>query len=315
MLYIRTGHNQLDAVVGTLKEDDLIRSLKLFTWWARFQGLDQGIRPGRYEIKKGMSLFRLARMLKISRQKPVKLVITKIRTKEQLASFLGKRFESDSGSFLALFSDNEALKAYQVDSTTCMTAVIPDTYEIFWTATPEELFRKLATEQQHFWTPERRAKAQAIRLTPTTAYILASIIEEESNARSDKDTIASVYLNRIARGMPLQADPTVKFALKDFGLKRIYRKHLLVPSPYNTYIHAGLPPGPICTPSRQTLEAVLDAPKTQYLYFVAKSDFSGTHVFSETYTQHLSHARAFQRAQDEQLKIRRAKNGAASKND
>jgi UPF0755 protein len=172
--------------------------------------------------------------------------------------------------------------------------------------------KKLFSEKKNYWNEERKKLAAERKLNETTAYILASIVEEETRDNEEKDTIASVYLNRYYKGMRLQADPTVKFALRDFGLKRIYEKHLAVESPYNTYRNAGLPPGPICTPSIQTLEAVLHAPSTNYLYFVAKSDFSGRHVFSETYEQHLRYAKEFQRALDKQQQIKAAKEDIGS---
>src|SRR5262249_8399368 len=158
--------------------------------------------------------------------------------------------------------NNDSLAAYKLDSNTVMTAIIPNTYNIYWNTSFNKIFRKLYTEQEKFWTPERVKKAQALNLTPQQAYTLASIVEEETNKPEDKGKRASVYLNRMETGMKLGADPTVKFAMKDFGLKRIYNKHLSFPSPYNTYLYAGLPPGPICTPSVNTIDAVLNAPAT-----------------------------------------------------
>jgi UPF0755 protein len=200
----------------------------------------------------------------------------------------------------------DSLQAYGFDSNTVMAMVYPNTYTYFWNAPLRTVFDKFYTEYKKVWTEERRRQARDHGLTPIAAYTLASIVEEETNARDEKDTIASVYLNRLNKGMKLQADPTIKFAMRDFGLKRIYLKYLTVESPYNTYMNAGLPPGPICTPSLQTLDAVLQSPQTNYLYFVAKSDFSGHHVFSETFEQHLVNAREFQKAQDVEQQKRMA---------
>jgi UPF0755 protein len=172
---------------------------------------------------------------------------------------------------------------------------LPDTYTYFWNSTPEKVFEKLVQENEKFWNEERIQKAQSKNITPVQAHIVASIVEEETNADSEKGEVASVYLNRVRIGMPLQADPTVKFALRDFGLKRIYHGHLQAPSPYNTYRNKGLPPGPICTPSRKTIDAVLDAPQTNYLYFVASPKLDGTHDFSATYDEHLKKARLYQK--------------------
>jgi UPF0755 protein len=166
------------------------------------------------------------------------------------------------------------------------------------------LFRKMYTAYKAWWTPSRIQAAQARGLTPATATVLASIVEEETNAQADKGKIASVYLNRMSKGIKLGADPTIKYAMRDFELKRIYEQYLKVESPYNTYIHEGLPPGPICTPSESTLEAVLRSPSTDYLYFVAKPDFSGYSNFASTYKEHLEFAKEFHDAQDKQQAIR-----------
>jgi UPF0755 protein len=162
--------------------------------------------------------------------------------------------------------------------------------------------KRLQTEQQNFWEKNNRLqKAESLGFTPKQVYTIASIVEEETNKHNEKGNIASVYINRFHKGMPLGADPTVKFALKDFGLKRIYHKHLQVESPFNTYRNQGLPPGPICTPSPKTIDAVLNAPKTDYIFFVAKSDFSGYHTFATNYADHLRYAKEYQKALDEYL--------------
>jgi UPF0755 protein len=162
----------------------------------------------------------------------------------------------------------------------------------------KNIFKKLYAEHQKFWNDERKAKAQRLNLTPEQVYTLASIVEEETNKNEDKGKIASVYINRLRKGMKLAADPTVKFAMRNFELKRIYHKHLAFSSPYNTYLNAGLPPGPICTPSIKTIDAVLNSPRTDYLFFVARSDFSGYSDFASTYQQHQVFAKAYQQALD-----------------
>ncbi|RYG01476.1 MAG: endolytic transglycosylase MltG, partial [Chitinophagaceae bacterium] len=267
------------------------------------------VRPGRYEVKNGTSLFNLARMLRNARQSPVNLVITKIRTKENLASLVGKKFETDSVTILAFLNNTDTLRNYGLDTNTVMTAIFPDTYTYLWNTPPSGIFRKLFAQYKKVWTEERRRKADSLGMTQTNAYILASIIEEETNNNQEKGLIASVYMNRLAKNMNLGADPTVKFALRDFGLKRIYEKHLAVESPYNTYRKKGLPPGPICTPSLQTLDQVLNAPKTDYLFFVAKKDFTAGHVFTSKYQEHLKYAREYQQAlnMQEQQKQKTAK--------
>ena len=263
-------------------------------------------RAGKYELKEGMSLYELIRMLKSGKQTPVNLVITKLRLKADLARRMARIFEFDSTQAMQFFTNVDSLKKYELDSNTLMASVLPDTYTYFWNSTPKKVFQKLYDEWQKFWNEERKSKASELGLTPIQVSSLASIIDEESNYVPEKGNIASVYLNRIQKRMPLQADPTVKFALKDFALKRVYQKHLLVESPFNTYRNLGLPPGPICTPQRETIDAVLNAPKTDYLYFVAKSDFSGVHVFTSSYDDHIKKAKEFHKAMNRQDSIRKS---------
>jgi UPF0755 protein len=312
-LFIRTDQATYGDVLRTIEEGKFVKNPAAFNFLAKRMDLEEKIKPGRYEITKGMSLVDIVRLLRNGRQSPVKLVITKLRTKEDLASFIGKRFESDSSDVINYINNADSLKQYDLDTTTVMTGVFPNTYEIFWNSTPAVIFKKLFSERAAYWTEERKKLAAERQLNPTTAYILASIVEEETRDNAEKGNMASVYLNRYHKGMRLQADPTVKFALREFGLKRIYEKHLAVESPYNTYRNTGLPPGPICTPSLKTLDAVLNSPKTNYLYFVAKSDFSGRHVFTETYEDHLKYAKEFQQAQDKQQEIKKAKEDLGSR--
>jgi UPF0755 protein len=208
---------------------------------------------------------------------------------------------------MEVLNDPETLKKYDVNSNTLMTIVVPNTYSMLWNAPVKKIIDKLYTEKQKFWNEERTAKAKAMNLTPVQVYSMASIVEEETNKEEDKGLIASVYMNRMNSGMKLQADPTVKFAMKDFGLKRILLKHLTYDSPFNTYQNAGLPPGPICTPSVKTIDAVLNAPQTTYIYFVAKPDFNGYSNFASTYAEHMVFAKAYQNALDSLIKVKASK--------
>jgi UPF0755 protein len=305
-LYIHTGHATWPEVIKSVRDSNLVNNPTALEFLGDRLKLPQKIKAGRYEIKNGMSLMDIVRLLRNGTQSPVKLVITKLRTIENLAGLLGRKMEVDSADVMAYLSNPDSLQSFGFDSSTVMAMVFPNTYTYFWNAPLHTIFDKFYIEYKKVWTDERRRHAQEHGLTPVTAYTLASIVEEETNARNEKDTIASVYLNRLNKGMKLQADPTIKFAMRDFGLKRIYLKYLTVQSPYNTYMNPGLPPGPICTPSLQTLDAVLQSPQTNYLYFVAKSDFSGHHVFSETFGQHLVNAAAFQKAQDAEQQKRMA---------
>ncbi|MDP4213314.1 MAG: endolytic transglycosylase MltG [Bacteroidota bacterium] len=301
-LYIRTGTNY-ETLVTTLRQDQVISHPALFNWMAGRTGYPEKIKAGKYEIKQGMSLIHILKMLQNGRQVPVNLVITKLRTKEDLAGLVGRKFECDSAAFMAYLNNPDSLGAYALDSNTVMTAIFPNTYTYFWNSTASRIFRKMEIASRTFWTSARIQKAETHHLDAKTTYILASIVEEETTRKEDKPKIASVYLNRLSTGMKLAADPTVKFALRNFELKRVYSKYLAVESPYNTYRNAGLPPGPICTPSVETIEAVLNAPDTRFLYFVAKPDFSGYSNFAETYPEHMQNAREYQKALDEQMRI------------
>ena len=256
------------------------------------------VKPGRYKLKEGMSLYRLIKMLRNGEQTDVKLVINKERTKEQFAGKFGpgKKFDSafDSLQMINFLKNNDSLKKYGVDSNTALSIIMPYTYNTKWNSTPDKIFQQFYTAYQKFWTSERKIKADTLHLTPLQVISLASIVEEETNKKADKYNIASTYLNRIRIGMKLQADPTVKFAMKNFALKRVLGVHLKTDSPYNTYMYAGIPPGPICTPSPETIDAVLDAPKTEYLYFVASHKFDGTSVFTTNFNDHLKYARLYQ---------------------
>ena len=304
-LYIKTGMSY-EQVLQLLKKDIVLKSSSFFNWFAGRMDYPTNVKAGKYEIKRGANLITIIRILRNGKQIPVNLIITKIRTKEDLASMVGKRFECDSSAFMHYLLNNDSLEEYKVDSNTVMTIVFPNTYTYFWNTTPTRIFKKLFAAHKDFWTAARVQQAKDHGLNPITAYILASIVEEETNRKDDKGKVASVYINRLSTHMKLAADPTVKFALRNFELKRVYDKYLLVESPYNTYKYAGLPPGPICTPSEETLEAVLNSPKTSYLYFVAKPDFSGYSNFSETYAQHLQYAKTYQKALDAEMRIGQA---------
>src|SRR5579862_579496 len=300
VLYVRTG-SQYSDVIDSIKRNSAIQHLFLFKWLANRIDYPSNVKAGKYEIRNGENLVSILRMLRNGKQTPVNLVITKLRTKEDLASLVGIHLECDSASVMHFLDSDDSLRRYNFDSNTVMTAIFPNTYTYFWNTTPSKIFKKFLGTYHDFWSDSRKQLADEKRLNPTTAYILASIIEEESNKQEDKTRIASVYLNRLDKKMKLAADPTVKFAMRNFELRRIYDKYLAFDSPYNTYLHEGLPPGPICTPAFQTLDAVLNAPKTNFLYFVAKPDFSGYSNFSESYDQHRKYAREYQHALDSEM--------------
>lgn len=304
--YIKTGENY-ETVKNNLANSGIIKNDIWFNSVSNQLKYPKSVKAGRYEIKEGTSLFNLIKMLRAGNQTPVNLVITKLRTKEDLAQRIAVNFECDSLSMINFLNNADSLKKYNLDSNSLMTAVIPNTYSILWNTTPAKIFKKLYTDKEKFWNEDRKHKAAALNMTPEQVYTMASIVEEETNKEEDKGKIASVYINRIETGMKLEADPTVKYAMKDFGLKRILHKHLEYPSLYNTYQHTGLPPGPICTPSSKTIDAVLNAPQTSYIFFVAKPDFKGYSNFATTYSEHLVYAKAYQNALDSLIKAKAGK--------
>lgn len=299
-LYIRSDAATKEAVLDSLDKNKIITNQTAFNFLANQMGYWENIKPGKYEIKKGASLVSIVRMLRNGTQVPVDLVITKFRTKEDFARFTGARFEFDSTDMLAFLNNPDSLERYDAKLETAFWPVLPDKYQYFWNSSPSVVYRKLYNESKKFWNEERRNKAGTLGLTPAEVYTLASIIEEETTNHKEKDTIASVYLNRLKKSMPLQADPTLKFAARNFALKRIAGEILNIVSPYNTYKNKGLPPGPICTPSKITIEAVLNPAQTSYLYFVANRRLSG-HLFSETFEEHVRKANEYR----EQDKTRR----------
>lgn len=302
-LYIRTGMTY-QQVMDSLKANNVLQSPAFFNWVAARMDYPQNVRAGKYEIKKGMSLVSIVRMLHNGRQVPVKIVITKFRTLEGLAGAIGKKMEADSAVFWNYLHNDDSLHAFGVDSNTVLAIIVPNTYTYFWNTPPTAVFKKMHAAYKAWWTTARIDSAKARSLTPVTATILASIVEEETNVQSDKGKIASVYLNRLAKGMRLGADPTLKYAERNFEAKHLYDTDKAIESPYNTYKHEGLPPGPICTPSEPTLEAVLNSPKTDYLFFAARSDFSGYTNFSATYKEHQVNAKAYQGELKKQESIR-----------
>lgn len=296
---IAEGNTDKNSVWEAMQQNKIITNRFAFNLVASQMDVWKRIRPGKYEVKKGQSIWNVARMLRNGRLAEIKLVINRVRTKEDLAKLISKSFAPDSISVMQYLNSNDSLKKFEVDTSSVFTMIIPDTYIFYWNTSLTNIFRKLSDAKNNFWQKNNRLqRVEKTGLTKNEVYILASIVDEETNYDSDKFTIASVYMNRLTKKMPLQACPTIKYAMRDFTLTRIYEKYLFNPSPYNTYRVKGLPPGPICTPSQKTIDIILDAPKTDYLYFVAKSDFSGYHHFSSTYDEHNQYAKEYQKALD-----------------
>lgn len=253
------------------------------------------VRTGHYELDERMCNLDLIRMFRNGHQKPVELSFSNIRTPEQLAGRLAPQLMLDSLDIITRLKDDAYMERYGLNAPTAVCLFLPDTYEVWWDLTPDQLFDKMKKAHDAFWTAERQQKAAALGLTPEAIATIASIVEEETNRDVDKPIIAGLYMNRLKIGMPLQSCPTVKFALRDFGLRRITNEHLAVESPYNTYKNAGLPPGPIRIPTKKTLDFALNPTKSDYLYMCASDKFDGTHHFSNNYAAHSAYARAYQR--------------------
>lgn len=258
--------------------------------------LKDGRLDGAYHIKPGMTALEVARKLTRRMQDPVKLTFNNIRLKEQWAGRVAEQLRCDSTEVLEAMLDPTFLAEAGVDERNVTSLLLPDTYEVYWTVKPADLMQRMLKEYRRFWNESRLAKAESLDLTPQEVTTLCSIAEEETLDREERGVVAMLYWNRLQLMMPLQADPTVKYALGDFGLKRILNAHLEVDSPYNTYRNQGLPPGPIRLVDKVTIDALLNAKTHPYLYMCAKADFSGRHNFATTYGEHLRNAQAYHAA-------------------
>lgn len=259
---------------------------------------DRHVRTGRYRVE-GKNAVALFRALRSGTQESVHLTIPSVRTKEQLAGVLSGKLMLDSTRLVHLMNDSAFCARMGYDTCTIICLFIPNTYDVYWNLSPERLMQRMQRESKAFWTSQRRALAAAQGLTPMQVMTLASIVDEETANRAEKPRVAGMYLNRLRHNMPLQADPTIKFAHRNFALRRIYHAHLSIASPYNTYRNTGLPPGPIRVASIDGIEAVLHAEKHDYLYMCAKEDLSGTHNFARTYSEHLANAARYAHALNE----------------
>lgn len=297
-VYIDDNDN-IDSVCAKLSPIANAHAMMAFQTMARHGGYAEKIRTGHYAIVHGENTITIYRHLKNGHQEPVMLTIPESRTTDRLAGALGKKLMMDSTALAICLKDNDFCQRWGYDTTTIACMFVPNTYEVYWNTTIEHLMDRMQKEHQRFWNNERQAKAQAIGLTPNEVCTMASIIDEETANNAEKPMIAGMYLNRLKTGMPLQADPTIKFAMQDFALRRIYHDMLTYNSPYNTYQNIGLPPGPIKIASVAGIDAVLNRVDHDYLYMCAKEDFSGTHNFAKTYSEHLKNAAKYSKALNE----------------
>lgn len=297
-LYIHTG-DKFDDVYKTIREKRMVKDSSYFLWAAQNMKYIGRVKPGRYRLKPGMSNRALINMLASGTQEPVNFSFHNIRLKEQFAAFAGKKLEPDSASIIRLLDSTTFLQQYGFTPENVYVAFMPDTYQVYWNTTPENLFTKMYKHYDAFWTKERLSKAAALGLTRVQVSILASIVDAEALHDDEMPTIAGLYLNRLKKGIKLEADPTVIFAMKDFTIQRVLSRYLSVPSPYNTYANTGLPPGPIMMPSVNAVNAVLDYKPSEYVFMCAKEDFSGYHNFATNRADHEKNARKFQQALNE----------------
>jgi UPF0755 protein len=297
-LLIPTGAD-LEQVMDSITTNGLVRDVEAFRWTAERKNYPAKVRPGRYRIEPGESANALVDRLRSGEQDPVRLTFNSIKRTGELATKVSEKLECDREELLRMLEDDALAKRYGFTRETFIAMFIPDTYEFWWNTDADAFLDRMAKEYKRFWTPQRQAKARALDLSQSEVSTLASIVQAETGAMADAPVIAGVYLNRLRIGMPLQADPTLKFALGADSLNRVLDRDKAVDSPYNTYRHTGLPPGPINLPETRFLDAVLDPVKHDFLYFCARADLSGRSDFARTYEQHLVNARKYQRALNE----------------
>ena len=266
-------------------------SFKRLAGWLKYPS---HMHTGRYAVLSGMSNRALLDDLRRGHQVPVRLTFNNVRLKTDLAERLERQLMLSGDDLLRLLDDSAYCASLGFTPETILTLFIPNTYEVYWNLSAEKLMQRMKREYDVFWTPVRLSKAKEMGLSPVEVAVLASIVEEETAAADEYPVVAGLYINRLRRGIPLQADPTVKFAVGDFTLRRILFEHLKVDSPYNTYKHTGLPPGPLRVPSTRSIDAVLNYMKHNYLYMCAKEDFSGRHNFARTLAEHNRNARRYQ---------------------
>ncbi|RLD91008.1 MAG: endolytic transglycosylase MltG [Bacteroidetes bacterium] len=279
-----------------LYKNGLIVHRKNFEWVAEKKHLNELIKPGHYLIKNAIPTLELVNMLRSGNQTPVKVTFNNVRNVYQLADIVSRQIEADSASIVRVIQDSVFLKRLGLNKTTAATIFLPNTYEFWWNTNAEAFVSRMVQEYYKFWTADKINKANEAGLTKTEVSILASIVEKETTKNDEKPMIAGVYINRLKKGWRLQADPTLVFALNDYTIKRVLNKYKLIDSPYNTYKHLGLPPGPICIPSIASINAVLNYNKENYFYFCARDDFSGYHVFAKTNRQHAKNAKKYREA-------------------
>ena len=294
-IYIRPTDTQ-ESILADIRKSDPEAKTKGLVYLLNHRKYSSNIHTGCYTVKSGATPKQVADMLTGGAQTPVRLTINSTRSIGQMAHAISNQVMLDSMEVISLFTDTHLLDSLGYSTATVYCMIIPDTYEVYWNISDKALIKRLIKERDRFWNETRQSKAKSIGLSEFEVMTLASIIEEETSKQDELPIVAGLYINRLKKRMPLQADPTVIFALGGERPKRVLKEHLEINSPYNTYKNAGLPPGPIRFTNTRSIDAVLNYTKHNYLYMCAKEDFSGYHNFATTLSQHNANARRYQRA-------------------
>ena len=297
ILYIHKNWT-FEQVKDSLTVHDVFFSPKAFSWVSKKKNYKKSIKPGRYELKEGMNTNQVVNMLRAGLQTPLNVTFNNVRFKEQLASKVSNYILADSAEIVALFSNEKLIEESGFNSETFKAMFIPETYQFYWTTTSLEFAKRMKEEYEKFWNKDRLEKAKILELSPVEVSILASIVQEETAKKDELKRVAGLYVNRLKKGMYLQADPTVKYAVGDATIQRVLTRHLEIDSPYNTYKNLGLPPGPINFPETISIDAVLNYEEHKYIFMCAKEDFSGYHNFAVTLSQHNRNAAKYRAALD-----------------
>ena len=292
---IRNGYT-FRNVQEELGKGAFVNDMVSFSFLARLKGYDKHVLPGRYTLRRNMTNIQAIDVLESGSRQAVKVTFTNVRLLDELGEKITKNIGVSPTEFDEALNDFIETNTEGFTKENIISMFLPNTYEVYFNVLPDELIERMHTEYKKFWNEERLAKAREIGLTPFEVSTLASIVQAESVKKEESKTIAGLYINRLKRNIPLQADPTLVFATKDFGAKRVLNSHKEVDSPYNTYTHTGLPPGPINMPQIYTLDAVLNYQQHDYIYMCAREDFSGYHNFATNLTEHNKNAQRYQKA-------------------
>ncbi len=295
-IYIHTG-STFEDVIKILDENNYLKNRSTFEWLAEKKKYNKSVKPGKYRILASMSNNALINLLRGGIQEPVEINFNGLHTVDQLMSRVGRRIEADSSSLLNAIHDNSYMKKYGFNADNPQALFIPNTYQFYWNTSVDEFMDRMAKEYKSFWTEERRKKARQIGYSQTDVSILASIVQgEQCCDNEEKKIIAGLYINRLRKEMSLQSDPTVIYAIGNFNIQRVSTEQTRFPSPFNTYVNKGLPPGPISFVQESSIDAVLNYSKNDFIYMCAKEDLSGKHYFTKTYEQHQIYARKYREA-------------------